>query len=173
MVESWHISATFLFSSSCIHPQKTRCVYLQGFTYKVFLVFVPFSLSSPLFQPKCSGCLMLLSRMLAGAFPACPSAPPGNTSPACRAAGVIPIYSAGSKNRTPRQAAMGAGKINRATEFELSCCNVSFHASFKEGSLWAAAWQGWKSSQHHPIFSSLLSELFLSLTKLYLLFLTP
>lgn len=131
-----HIPGLILLHPSSENPLclLTR-FYLQVFTYKVFLVFVPFSLSSPLFQPKCSGCLMLLSRMLAGAFPACPSAPPGNTSPACRAAGVIPIYSAGSKNRTPRQAAMGAGKINRATEFELSCCNVSFHASFKEGSL--------------------------------------
>lgn len=45
MVESWHISATFLVSSSCIHPQKTRCVYLQGFLgFCSFLsLFPPFS----------------------------------------------------------------------------------------------------------------------------------
>lgn len=46
------------------HPQGVLPLW------KVFLTFAP--LSPPVFQPQCSECLTLLSRVAAGPFPACP-----------------------------------------------------------------------------------------------------
>lgn len=82
----WSKADTLLFTSSCIHPQKSHylCVYsqvlgtlsstrssssLEGFLDFCSSLFVSLP---PVFQPPCSECLMLLSRMAAGAFPACP-----------------------------------------------------------------------------------------------------
>lgn len=97
--------------------------------WKVCLIFVPLSLF-PLFQPRCSGCLTLLSRMVAGTFPASPGAAPGNTS-------LEPQESHLFTLRVQRTGPRGRG-LEKSTEpqsLQLSCCSVSFHVSFKEGSL--------------------------------------
>lgn len=160
----WKADTTL--SHSCSHPPASilRRAITCVFTYKswgpfqsqgdlplwkIFLIFVP--LFPPFSSPSALPASCYSPGCYRGFLLPVPSAPPGNT--------FLPAEPQESHlftlrvQRTGRRA-RGLEKSTEPPSLPLSCCNASFHVSFKERSLWTAAQRGWMPSQHHPISSS-------------------
>lgn len=106
---------------------------------KIFLIFVPLSLFSPFSSPSALPAACCSPGWYRGFLLPVPSAPPGST--------FLPAEPQESHlftlrvQRTGRRA-KGLEKSTEPPSLPLSCCNISFHVSFKEGGLRAEARQG-------------------------------
>lgn len=165
---------------ACLPPSLGDLLNSQDLPLRLaWVLFLFSSLSPPFFCSPSEPTLphAALQDGWGGSFPACTSHSSwGHVSCLQSHSSYTYLLCAGSKNRTSRQAAsVGAGKINRVIKKADLVCNwFTYHVSLKSKRLWAAqrhgCLEGWMSSRDRPVFSFLLPELFLSLTKLCILF---